>query len=297
MSNKGRWIAGGGALAGLAGAAVAVRTATGRFHRRTAELVHRMVAHPEPLVPADAPDQAVDGLPDPVRRFLRAALPDGPRPLRTARLTSSGTFRQIAAGMTRSPESGWFPFTATQTVMSEPPAFVWAATMNMRPFVKVFVRDTYLNGRGSMQGSALGLVSVVDAAGSPELNAGALMRYLAEAPWVPDMLVPGPRLVWTAIDDRHAQASLTDSGTTVSVVFEFAPSGDIIGVEGMRPRATDQGYELTPWRGRFWQHELRTGRRVPVRAEVGWTLDGAEQLYWRGEILDTEYDYALPSAS
>ncbi len=296
MPNKGRWIAGGGALAGLAAAAVTVRTATGRWHRRTAELVHRMVVHPEATDNSGAGPDA-DGLPEPVRRYLDLSLPEGPRPLRTARLTSAGTFRQVAPGATRLPESGWFPITATQTIMTDPPAFVWAATMNMRPFVKVFVRDTYMNGRGSMQGSALGLLSVVDAAGSSDLNASALMRYLAEAPWVPDTLVPGARLAWTAIDDHHARATLSDSGTTVSVIFEFARSGDIVGVEALRPRATDQGYELTPWRGRYWQHEMRTGRRVPVKAEAGWTLDGAEQLYWRGELLGAEYDFALPSAS
>ena len=297
MSPKKRWIAGGGALAGLAAAAVTMRTATGRWHRRTAELVHRMAAVSEDLIVRDSAGPGADDLPDPVRRYLHVALPEGPHPIRSARLASVGTFRQIVPDTPRLPESGWFPFTATQTVRSDPPAFVWAATMNLRPFVKVFVRDTYLEGRGSMQGSALGLVSVVDTAFAPELNAGALLRYLAEAPWVPEILVPGPRLAWTPIDGRHARATLTDGDTTVSVVFEFARSGDIVGVEAIRPRATSQGYELTPWRGRFWQHELRGGRRIPVKAEVGWGLDGTDQLYWRGEIVTAEYDSIPSSAS
>ncbi len=296
MSNRGRWIAGGGALAGLAAAAVTLRAATGRWHRRTAELVHRIVAAP-PRPDRAIPGEHSDTLPEPVQRYLSGVMTGGRRRIRAARLSSAGTFRQITSGSPAAPDSGWFAFTATQTFTVDPPAFVWAATMNMRPFVKVYVRDTYMDGHASMQGSALGLVPVVNAAGAPELTAGALMRYLAEAPWVPDALQPSARLRWSPIDATHARATLTDAGTTVSVVFEFSSSGDIVGVAAQRHRATDRGYEISPWEGRFWQHEVRGGIRIPTRGEIAWTLDAVSQPYWRGEILGADYDFMPPAVS
>lgn len=296
MSNRTRWIAGGGAVAALAAAAVTVRTATGRWHRRTAELVHRMLEAPGRRAKPTQLPLALQTLPDPVRRYFAAALRRPAGALRAARLESAGTFRQVADG-TGTPDSGWFPFTATQTFTVEPPAFVWAATMQMRPFVKVFVRDTYVDGRGSMQGSALGIVPVVEASSAPELNAGALLRYLAEAAWVPPALLPSERLRWEPVDDRHAKATLTDGSVTVSAVFEFNGSGDIVGVSAARARATDRGYETTPWEGRFWEHQERDGMRIPTRGEVAWILDGTRQPYWRGELRGAEYDFPAAAAA
>lgn len=289
MAVRRRWIAGGGALAALAAGVVTIRTATARWHRQTAEMVRGMVDTPAKA--GRNRDEAGAGrLPDPVRRYLEASLPPSPAAIRTARLESFGTFRQLTADTGAALESGWFGFTAHQTFTLEPPAFVWAATMQVRPFVKVYVRDTYLEGRGSMQGAALGLVPVVDAASHPDLNTGALMRYLAESPWLPVALLPGPRLTWEPVDDTHARATLVDGATVASVVFEFNPGGDIVGVSGRRPRATERGYEPTEWIGRFWRHENRGGMRVPTRGEVGWVLDGTLQPYWRGEMTRAEYD-------
>lgn len=290
MAYRRRWIAGGGALAALAAGIVAVRTATGRWHRRTAEMVRGMVEAPGPMVDRAGHDPGLDGLPAPVTRYLETALSPQRSAIRTARLESTGTFRQLPYDSLLEPESGWFGFTARETITIEPPAFVWAATMQVRPFVKVYVRDTYLEGRGSMQGAALGLVPVVDAATHPDLNRGALMRYLAEAPWIPAALRPGPRLAWTAVDDTHARAALTDGATTASLIFEFSRTGDIVGVSGLRPRATDAGYEQTEWVGRFWQHEARGGMRIPLKGEAAWVLKGERQPYWRGEITSAEYD-------
>jgi hypothetical protein len=58
--------------------------------------------------------------------------------------------------------------------------------------------------------------------GTPEMNAGSLHRYLAEAVWYPTALLPGPNLNWTAIDSSKALATLTDHGIMVALEFRFA---------------------------------------------------------------------------
>jgi hypothetical protein len=63
-------------------------------------------------------------------------------------------------------------------------------------------------GRGSGSLSLYGALPIASDAGSPEMNAGALHRYLAEAVWTPTALWPGAALRWSAIDERSALATL-----------------------------------------------------------------------------------------
>ncbi len=231
-------------------------------------------------------------LPPPVRRYFDSTLRDGQRVVRVARLETTGTFRHVEPDDTRGPEEGWIPFTAIQTVTVDPPGLVWAARMRMLPFVDVDVRDAYAGGRGTMQAAIPGLWQFVDEHESRELDAGALLRHLAESAWLPTALLPGPRLVWNPTDATHARATLRDGATEVSATFEFGPAGEIVSVTAERHLAAESSFVLTPWNGRFWQHEVRAGMRIPVRGEVSWLLDGEWRPYWRGRVVRVDYDFA-----
>jgi hypothetical protein len=61
---------------------------------------------------------SLEGLRAPVRRYFETVLPDGQRPVRTARLRQRGEL-QMGEG-----DSGWRSFTATQTVTADPPGVV-----------------------------------------------------------------------------------------------------------------------------------------------------------------------------
>lgn len=74
-----------------------------------------------------------------------------------------------------------------------------------------------------MKVKMLSLFSIMDAHDDTNLDAGSLMRYLAELVWLPTALLPSENLRWTPIDDHRALATLTDSGTTVSLEFSFKP--------------------------------------------------------------------------
>lgn len=296
MSRTGVWLV-FGAAAVTAATVLIVRATRAKWDRATAALTQSIAAASER--DAASRDRAVPdpgplaSMPDPVRRYFACALRGDLRIIRVARLESAGTFRRIAPGEPRGPEEGWMPFTASQTFTTDPPGFVWSARMRMLPLVDVYVRDAYVEGRGSMQAAVLGAVPVVNARGEPGLDSGALLRYLAESPWLPTALLPGERLSWTAIDASHARATLRDGETEVSAVFEFTPAGDIAGVTADRAMSVDGGFVIVPWHGRFWQHGVRDGMRIPLRGEVSWLLDGAWRPYWRGEIVGGEYELAL----
>lgn len=42
--------------------------------------------------------------------------------------------------------------------------------------------------------------------------------------------------------------------------------------------------EERPWSGQFLDYRRCLGRWLPYGAEVGWTIDGQAQKYWRGAI-------------
>ncbi|HEV7517680.1 MAG TPA: DUF6544 family protein, partial [Thermoanaerobaculia bacterium] len=142
------------------------------------------------------------GLPDPVARYLRAVLHEGQPIARHALVLHRGDF------LLRPGENGWRPFTSSEHFAVQPPGFVWDARIRMVPALPgldVLVRDSFVSGRGSMHGSVLGLVPVVAAEGTPEMAAGALYRYLAEAAWIPTAFLPRHGVVWTAIDESSAR--------------------------------------------------------------------------------------------
>jgi hypothetical protein len=232
----------------------------------------------------------LDTLPVPVQRYFDAVFRDGQAVPAIARLEQRGELL-VGEGSTR-----WRPFTAEERFVASPPGFVWLARVRMRsprvPFAsgfEVHVRDGYVGGVASMHAEAFGLITFADAHDSPELTAGALQRYLAEAPWFPSALLPSHGVAWAAIDDSTARATLTDHAATVSMIFRFAPNGEITrAFTEARYRATPSGYRLDAWGGRFSDYAVHGGVRIPTTAEAVW-LDGSEHPYWRGHIVRAAY--------
>lgn len=142
-----------------------------------------------------------------------------------------------------------------------------------------------------MQAKVAAAITMMDQHGRVELSRGALQRYLAEAVWFPTALLPREGLKWTAVDDSTALATLTDSGITVSLQFRFDSRGDVVGVYAPdRPRAVHGTYQATPWAGRFRNHAVRNGVRIPLEGEVEWIMPAGPLPYWRGRMVSIEYD-------
>ena len=96
--------------------------------------------------------------------------------------------------------------------------------------------------------------------------------------------------MWTPIDDRSALATLTDSGTTVSLEFRFNEVGELVSVYSSgRFGSFDGGYRQVPWEGHFRNYQERAGMRVPLYGEVGWYIDGKLQIVWKGNLVDVRY--------
>ena len=265
-----------GAAAALAAAPVAGamrwKMATARLRQTLGDSTAGVVFTPDHLA----------GLPGPVARYFRRVLTPGQPLVRTIELQQDGEFR-IGT-------DGWREMHATQHVSTDPRGFVWDARIAMLPLVSVYVRDGYVRGAGRMKAEAMALIPMLTASASPELNAGALQRYLAECVWYPTALLPREGVRWSAVDDRRATATLSDNGTTVSVQFAFNEKDEIVEFSAPdRCREVNGRYEPTPWGGRCAEYRQHGGMWIPVDCEVEWRLPAGPLPYWRARISNVRY--------
>lgn len=258
-----------------------------RWQSDTRELQTKMEGTRVPINPKSYEPRELEGLPIAVQRYFRAVLKEGQPLIAAVILEQIGTFNMSETG------EQWKPFKSTQRVITRRPGFVWDARIRMAPALNAFVHDAYVAGEGILTAKLFGLLTVMKQPGTPELAQGELMRFFAEAAWYPTALLPSQGVVWEAIDDTQARATLTDRTTTVKLVFQFDDKG-LIGSVSSDGRYREVNGELvaTPWQGRFWDYEIRNGMMIPLKGEVAWLLPEGRKPYWRGRILRIVYEYA-----
>lgn len=277
----------GGLVLGLLGLSVAASIIGSRkWEDESSRVVARLRAREAPAGARYSEAKDLEGLPAPVVRYFRHALRDGQRMIASARVQWEGEFNMGTPG-----RDNWRPFTAVQEFVPGAPGFVWNARIQMWPLVPICVRDSFLDGRGSMRAAALGLVSVVNAEGTPTLASAALQRYLGEAAWLPTALLPRHGVTWTAIDDERARASITADGTTVSLEFRFDSEGRNTSVFAAE-RSYDDGKGPPvprPWEARNLEFGEHSGVRVATDSVAEWHLPSGAFAYWKGRPTRVEY--------
>ncbi len=272
-------------LAGAVGFALAIgnfqwRWASDQLRKQLLESGHRATR-------GTYDPRELAGLPAPVIRYFAASLTPGQPLIASAILRSRGAM-SLDTTATR-----WVPFQAEQTIMSQPPGFFWDARVRAMAWPATFVRDAYVEGIGVLQASIGGVVPVVNQRGRGELARGELMRYLAEAAWIPTKLLPSQGVRWAAVDDSTADAEMVDRELQIFLRFRFDDTGGIREVSSeVRPRMLGTTFVPMRWGGRFWNHAKRGGMRIPLDAEVAWRGPGGEQPYWRGHMEQANYQFA-----
>ncbi len=163
----------------------------------------------------------------------------------------------------------------------------------MAPGIQVFVRDAYVAGEAWLKAALIGLLKVSEQRQTPEMAQSELMRFLAEAVWYPTKLLPSQGVRWEPIDADSALATLSDDETSVSLVFVFDEGGMVRAVRTDTRYRLDQGVLVeTPWEGRFWKYEVRSGMRIPIQGEAAWQPQSGRLPYWRGQVTDILYKFA-----
>lgn len=315
------------ALAAFMAAVVLMGKRQGHFNREIAALEFELLeASKEHGFSLDQPlksQQSWDELPPVVTRYLLRVfqssvfqqdgqdakspyiLPVSIPAVRSLSFHQQGSFRL---------ESNWYPFIARQTISTAPnqPGFVWEAALSFlshkttwltQDIIKVRVCDALVRGQAYLNASLWGILTLAHKQSrlqDPEtdiLVLGELLRWLAEAPLYPTVLLPSEGVVtWKAVENEpnQAVAEMNDPflGSVASILVSFDPESAWISHIGcMRPRMLPNGdFESTPWKGSLSNYNRTPeGFWVPTHMECGWILDGTVELYFKGNNLNLDY--------
>jgi hypothetical protein len=258
-----------------------------RWSRETASLRARLDATKSPLAVRVYDENELANLPAPVQRYFRAVLKPGQPIVTAVDIEHRGTFNMSAT------EAKWTPFTSNQRVIPHRSGFDWDASIRMVPGINVWVHDAYVGGEGILHATAMGVVSLSDLRGTPEMAQGEFTRFVAESAWYPTRMLPSQGAVWQGVDDKSARLTFADGNTSVTLLIKFGVDHLIESAKAdARGRTVGDKIEMTPWQGRFWDYTTVDGMRVPQQGEVEWLTPEGAKPYWRARVTSLRYQFS-----
>ena len=223
----------------------------------------------------------ISRLPKPVQRCLIQSGVIGTPRIKSVRLEQTGRFKTA-------PNRPWAPFTAVQTFDLESPGFEWQVRMKMAPFIIVKGRDQLLDGRGSMLIKLFGLFPIVNERG-PEMDQGAMTRYLSEAVWFPQVFIK-EFITWESLDSLSARATLTIGEKSATGIFSFDALGRITEFSCQRYAMEGKTMVLRRWRTPTDAYGEREGLRIGVKGRAIWERPEGDYTYVDLEITTLKYE-------
>lgn len=281
------------------------------------------------LLSAERQQEEFDKLPPVVQTYLEKAVPhlDKTNVASTVATTRVKSLAIKQKGTFSLKENHWVPFTATQFFSAAlyNLGFVWDAVVFMAEpiptFVSndihldlpVFVQDTYVRGKGLLEARFLGVLPVAHVYDNADINAGELMRWLAESLLFPTVLLPTHDniLQWKPaadMDPHKARLTIVDPQSTkggkqqtkVSLTVHFNETTGLPSMfVGMRakadtgPNAEPGAFSYTRWQGNVGTYIDVNGMKVPSNFQAGWwnSKKKSLDLYFKAENYDFDYEY------
>ena len=215
----------------------------------------------------------IDGLPEPVQRYFRAAIALDTPMATTVSLEMRG---RIKLG-------GWLPFRAQQ-VSNPHVGFIWSA----RAAGIISGYDRYRSGIGDMHWKLLGRFDLARGAGA-DVSRSAAGRGGAEAIWVPTALLPRFGVTWTAEDDQHITARHQLGTTPIATHLTIDATGAVRSVSFQRWGDPDTSgtWHWHSFGGEITGQRTFAGLTIPSRGRLGWHTDStgrATKEFFRFEI-------------
>ena len=268
-----------GVVTTLAVVAASVGVGRARFARQIDREVSELLAAGNARSAVLTEDDLAQ-LPAPVQRWLRYSRVVGAERPATVRLRQEGQFRTGEG-------QAWMPFKAEQHYTTDPPGFLWSASIRMAPLITITGRDRYTNGTGDIEMRVLSLIPVANKSGG-SFNQGELLRYLSEIGWFPAAAV-SPYIAWQGLDDTTARATISHRGVTGSATFVFDAEGRLTSLVAERPNDTRNNVEQ--WTCLYRAYGEIGGVLVPMEGEAIWNYDSGDFTYIRLRIVDIEYNH------
>ncbi len=221
-------------------------------------------------------------LPASVQRYLTFMNVVGRKRTNSLRAHLTGSFRL-------SPHGRWSPCETWQLTSRHDVSRIFHMRIRIAGVLPMYVRDTYLHGRGRMTGRVLDLLPVVDQS-DDEVTTGELVTYLNDAILMAPSMLLGPETTWTEVDGTSFDVALADSGKTVTARVFTDERGAVLDFSTTDRFGRDPGGAKRLVRARW---------STPV---VGWKLeDGATPIFVRARAIwhfeSGDFAYAELTAS
>jgi Family of unknown function (DUF6544) len=229
---------------------------------------------------ASVSSEMLVGLPEPIRKYLAFTGVVGKPVVKTATVKQTGRIRL-------GPEKRWMKFKATESYSVDPPSFVWDARVGYGPIPVLTVRDSYINGRGTINAKLFNLFSVVNADG-PKVNESSAVRFLSEVVWFPSAFLH-PNFAWKAIDDNSAEVSFSAYDRTVSGKLIIAPDGRLTNFISKRYKDVRDAEPLF-WSTPATDYRTLYGLNLPMAGQAIWHLESEDFTYIDVRVHEITYD-------
>lgn len=213
-------------------------------------------------------------LPEPLQRYFKYVLNNGQPYISYARIKHTGTFK---TGI----DKPWIKITGEQYATTETPGFIWKGTTAM--FV---ARDMYINNQGRLLVHLFFLYTVADAMGK-QFDQGELLRWLGESVLYPTNLLPGERLIWSAIDTNTAKLRFNYNGLSLYFIITVNEIGEITQMETRRYMDEKT---LATWVIKMEKYKTFDNIQIPTVFDVMWRLDAGDFSYAKFNIIHVEYN-------
>ena len=225
-------------------------------------------------------EEKIAGLPGPVQRSLRRCGVVG------REVPSSVVVRQEGRIRTAS-DARWLRFEASEEYQLDPPGFVWNAALKIAGLTLGRARDSLSAGRGHMNVRLLGTFTVVDETG-PEMDQGALVRWLNESMWFPAVWATDT-ISWEPIDDTSALGSISVGDLSVHAEFLFDEEGRLFDFRADRFYLDGSEALLTPWSTPVDGYGQFGGLELPSSGRAVWALPDGDLDYIEIRVTDVRY--------
>lgn len=149
--------------------------------------------------------------------------------------------------------------------------------------------DSYIDGAGSMKGVIAKLFTLFHQTGNA-MDKSSLVTFLSESLFIPSAALED-FIVWEAIDDLHAQATITYYGISASGIFTFNEKGEMVSfaTEDREVASIDGTSEKVKWSVICNKYQEINGIRKPTVFQAIWHYDDGNLVYFDGVGIITEH--------
>jgi hypothetical protein len=200
----------------------------------------------------------LDGLDEPVRRYLAHALPGDPGPATGVRLAMSGRIKVGA----------WMPFTASQR--SDGRSFTWRARVAVGSLTLLTVLDRFADGAGSVEGRLFGRRRLFGA-DDENTTRSAAGRAALEGVFAPMCLLPERGVTWRTEGEDLIVASWDVPPERPEVRLRIDGNGALRSASALRwGKLGRSAVGYVPCGCEVWAERRFGDLVVPSRVTVGW---------------------------